>query len=415
MARVRALLVSVLLAIGCGSSNEPVAVTPSDAEGDLPTDDPVPECTASLNKGPWVLAIDATHARVRWESCVKAPSAIQLSVEGTAEKTRRPSVVTERVVTTTNLAPLRQDADFPGTYYMNDVALEGLTPGTCYEYVLESDASAKGRFCTARPSGTPFTFVTLGDTNPGFGPTASLLGHVYGVKSDFTVHAGDLHYYSSGLETYQFWFGEMKALFRGGGFFHSIGNHEREQPNEYEEYVDRFWGNAGFDGTHDYFRFESGGVWFFALDTEQDWKLSSKQGTWLAASLDDASKKPGYRFAVLYFHRPWVTCGDKGDSPQSRMEYKDLFDRTKVKLVIQGHMHAYERFELDERVWLTVGGGGGALGNVDENAMRPECASRKSSGKFFHAVRVEVKAAEIAGTTIDDRGATRDAFTFPVP
>ena len=404
--------------VGCGSSSNspPPSVDADDAGADVPSDDASPPCTLALNKGPWSLAIDETSAKVRWESCFAAPTTLTFTPEaGGAAKTLT-SVVTVTLVTHTNEVALAHDADFAGTYFMNEVALTGLAPSTCYAYALAADSTVKARVCTARKAGDDFTFMAIGDTNPGLGITPPMIAAAYASDpTDFTLHGGDVQYYASGLETYGFWMQKMAPMLRGGAFLPVVGNHENETEGEKVEYYDRYWGGAGFDGTNDWYRFESGGVWFFALDTELDLTRASAQGSWLEAQLADASKRPGFRFSVPFFHRPFVTCGDTGDAPDLRAQWTPTFQKYGVKLVVQAHMHGYERFELDGMTYLTAAGGGGALGNVDANVSRVECASRKASGRFFHTVRLQVKKGQLVGTVVDDKGAVRDSFTEVVP
>jgi len=410
---MRTTLLLAILLTACSSKE--AATTPADAEG-VDDEDTYPRCEAAVSKGPWVLGVNETNAKIRWESCKSGGGSITVTDDAGNKKTF-PSTVRDAIVTTTNIAPLRKLQDSPGTYFMHEVALTALQVGKCFDYVVDPDPTATGRFCTARASGETFSFAVIGDTNPGFGAIGKMLETTYANKPDFTVHAGDIQYYASGFETYQYWFEQMRPMFRTGGFYPSIGNHETEQPKEREEYVDRFWGSAGFDGSVKdfYYRFSSGGVWFFALNTEMDLEDKSQQGLWLQDKLDDASKQPGYRFSVLYMHRPFVTCGDKSQNSSLRERYMPLFTRTKVKLIIGGHMHGYERFEMNDITWLTSAGGGGALGNVDENNTRAECALRKASGAFWDATVVTVKPGEISGVTYDDKGATRDTFTRVVP
>ena len=98
----------------------------------------------------------------------------------------------------------------------------------------------------------------------------------------------------------------------------------------------------------------------------------------------------------------------------ARAQFEPIFDQHNVRLVIQAHMHGYERFDLNGRTWLTTGGGGGVLGNIDENIDRPICAQRVASGKFRHAVVIEVKETEFAGTVVDETGVVQDTFTAPI-
>jgi len=409
----RALVVTALLAVAC-SNKDAAAPVDSGAEVGDEIDLP-PVCKALVDKGPWVLAVDSTSAKVRWEACVPGPGGIRYSREAGGAETKAASKVSETVVTETIEVPFLRDADFAGTYYMHEVALTGLEAGTCYVYTLDTDATAKGRFCTARAAGTPFSFVSIGDTNPGFAPTSDLLEQIYPKNPDFTIHGGDIQYYASGLETYTFWFGKMQRMLRTGAFFPAIGNHESEKPTERVEYVDRFFGGAGFDGTKDYYRHTSGGVWFFAVDSEIDASPGSEQGKWLLAGLEYASKQPGFRFSVVYRHGPLATCGDVSEPEAVRQAYQPSFEKFGAKIVIGAHLHCYERFEIGEVTYITTGGGGGALMNPNANLSRASCALRKASGAYFHAVLFEVKATEVTGTVIDYHGNVRDTFSRTIP
>jgi hypothetical protein len=55
------------------------------------------------------------------------------------------------------------------------------------------------------------------------------------------------------------------------------------------------------------------------------------------------------------------------------------------------------------------------MGNVDENKTRHQCASRKASGGFFHAMVFDLAAGKLAGKAIDPGGAVKDSFEIAVP
>jgi hypothetical protein len=87
----------------------------------------------------------------------------------------------------------------------------------------------------------------------------------------------------------------------------------------------------------------------------------------------------------------------------------------KVPLVIQAHMHGYERFETAGLTLVTAAGGGGAIGNVNANTSRPYCNKRVASGGFFHGVVFDVTPGQLSAKVIDDQGAVRDQFQHAVP
>jgi hypothetical protein len=410
-------LASASLAVFACSESGTLAIT--DAPVDAGPDATLACAPSGVSKGPWVLGANLTGAKIRWEAC-RAGVAGGLTLTPEAGGAAQKATSSETAFTTaeTYTAPLQPMAtpDYAGVFYMHEAALTGLLPSTCYRYALDADAAATGRFCTARNPGDPLRFMAIGDTNPGLGDSAkNVLAHALPRNPDFTIHGGDLQYYASGLETWASWFPVMQPMLSQGAFFASIGNHEFEKPDEHAQYDQRFFGGAGFDGKDDHYRFQSGGVWFFTVSTELPVIPGSEQALWLEAQLADASQQPGYRFSVAYFHRPFVTCGDTADNPEARAYFEPIFAKYKLLLIVQAHMHGYERFELGAFTYVTAAGGGGSIGRVDENIARAECSSRKASGPFYHAVIFDVTAGKLTGTVIDDKGAVRDSFEKVVP
>lgn len=372
-----------------------------------------------VSKGPWALAVDEASAKVRWEACQPDTDAglVFMPEESGPEQT----VTAEATAITlqqTYTAPLNDDAppDAAGTYYTHEAVLTGLEQGTCYAYSLAADPSRKGRFCTARAAGEDLEFMAIGDTNPGLGFTAPVLEHVLAKGFDFTIHGGDIQYYDSGFETWSSWFPVMQPMLSQGAFFPAIGNHESEKFDELATYALRFFGGAGFDGGETYYRFQNAGVHFFSLNTEESIGQGSAQATWLESRLAEVSALPGFRFSVVFMHRPLLTCGDSGDDPTAYAWLEPVFVANGVTLVLQAHMHGYERFEPASGVtYVTTAGGGGLMGDVDENLARPYCGDRVAAAGKYHAMVFELGAATLTGTAIDKDGAVIDTFVKDVP
>jgi Calcineurin-like phosphoesterase len=409
---------ALLIALGCVACKGASSTASVDGGDDTP-DAAIPCGPGGVSKGPWVLAVDETHATVRWEACrAGTASGVSISPESGGAAVHADALESRFDVTEETLTPLNPDfPDRAGAFFMHEAKLQGLGAAACYGYVLDADPSYSGRFCTARAPGSAVRFMAIGDTNPTLGDnTKSVLAHALPEKPDFVLHGGDIEYYSSGFETWATWFPIMAPMLRAGAFFPAIGNHESEKPGEYAQYTLRFFGNAGFDGTEAYYRFSSGGVWFFSVDTEESVTPGSAEGTWLLQALDDAVKKPGYRFGVIYFHKPFVTCGDTGDDPAAYQYWAPIFKAHKVPLVLQAHMHGYERFTLDGVTYVTSAGGGGIMGDVSANTGRAYCAQRSASGTFFHAMIFDVPGTgPISGRAIDREGAVRDTFQIAPP
>lgn len=402
----------------CGSDTE----APANADV-VPEEEPIEKLVCppdGITKGPWSLAMTRTTMKVRWEACSpEANPTLVVRPEAGGAETVVTSKATAIEIAQRYEAPLNEKnapADLPGTYYTHDAEVTGLTPGTCYRYALGADPKRAGRFCTAQPDGGRVHFMAIADTNPLFGnATTHVLEKLLPLGPDFVVHGGDIQYYDSGLETWRGWFPVMQPMLASGALMAAMGNHESEKPEELATYALRFFGDASMGGERAYYTFETGGVHFFALDTETSLAPETPQGTWLVTKLDEVSKLPGYRASIIVLHRPLVTCGDTAQDDASRNHYAPIFAQHKVPLVIQGHMHGYERFELDGITYVTTGGGGALIDDVDENLSRAESAARKASGAFFHAIDVTIDGKNLHGATIDDKGLTRDTFDITLP
>ena len=308
--------------------------------------------------------------------------------------------------------------DLPGTYYLTEAKATGLESGTCYGYKLDAEPARAGRFCTARSSGEDFRFMAIGDTNPAIGDTAGVLEHVLVHKPDFSVHMGDLQYYESVFESWATWFPLMAPLLRAGPMMPCVGNHEDEIDFEFEDYYVRLFGGAGFDSDQvDYYRFQSGGVWFFSVSTEIDLKPGSKQAQWLEAQIADAAQQPGYRLGVVFMHKPFYTLSKYSQKSGEREHFKPIFEKHGVKLALFGHVHGYERFVDGNVTYVVSGGGGAALHDLDEKKdERPEVAAlRAAAAKEYHAMLFEVKGAELIGKAISNTGVELDSFTIALP
>jgi len=375
---------------------------------------------SALSKGPWTERIADTSATVRWESTTQGMVELALSVEGsTVEEIHQGQSVETHVV---GDWPYNvKQPDLPGTYYRNEIDLGGLQPSTCYTYRMRSPkGDQKGRFCTARASGTPFTFMAIGDTNPILGHTVPTLNHVLPANPDFVVHLGDMQYYSSAAETWAYWFDVMAPMLRAGAILPTVGNHENEADGtEYDDYYGRLFVPAGPDADEQlYYHYETGGVHFFSLNTEEPLAIDSPQTAWIKQALADAQASDGFRFSIVYMHRPFYTLGDAAPQLDGRKLLEPFFQTLGVKLVLAGHMHGYERFLPPSGItYVTCAGGGGVINDVNAGVgTYPDDAPyRQVVSDHYHACLYSISDGQLSSTVIDEFGSTIDQFTLTVP
>ena len=122
-----------------------------------------------------------------------------------------------------------------------------------------------------------------------------------------------------------------------------------------------------------YYRRTVGGVELYLLDSNS---IDPRQTSWLRRSL--ARSRAGWKIAVL--HHPPFNCGTHGPNGQVFARGVPLFERYRVRLVLSGHDHNYQRFAPRRGVRYVVHGGGnpttstrsGGAGGHRQRAARVE-------------------------------------------
>jgi acid phosphatase len=100
-----------------------------------------------------------------------------------------------------------------------------------------------------------------------------------------------------------------------------------------------------------YFRRMLGPVELYLLDSNN---VDAAQTTWLRRTL--ARSRARWRIAVA--HHPAFSCGTYSSHPAVVARWVPLFERYRVRLVLAGHDHNYQRFAPRRGVRYVVHGGG---------------------------------------------------------
>ena len=117
-----------------------------------------------------------------------------------------------------------------------------------------------------------------------------------------------------------------------------IGNHETDSDDLTEDYMDNF------ELEKQYYSFNYKNVHFIALSTEIPYEEGSQQYEFVVQDLEKYSKDRSIDWIVAFFHRQAYSSGGGPDDEDDFTEtYHPLFDKYKVDIALQGHLHAYER------------------------------------------------------------------------
>ncbi|TVQ94907.1 MAG: hypothetical protein EA397_00175 [Deltaproteobacteria bacterium] len=320
----------------------------------------------TLTKGPYLLILDATTASLRFETREDLPVQIQIiGPEGIVHGTARRRA--EHVGLPWGMEISGNPLDEEGEHVLHEIVLTDLTPGATYRWRLQAspDVVKSGRF-RAPPSPTSSTVVAfIADTMypSSAGVAAMLASH----EPEVVVHGGDIQYRTNPADTWNGFFLAMEPLLALGPYQACFGNHELDEPEEAEYYFDRLWAGQGASSTPRYHAIPWGPLLLLCLDSETSdlGDPQSPQVAWAHQTLAEAREKGLH--PVLFFHRPTYTLSKYGPrNLNARQVVHDLATTYDCPAVLAGHVHGYERFEVDGIVYLIDGGGGALLTNLEE-------------------------------------------------
>lgn len=301
---------------------------------------------------------------------------------------------------------------------IHKVTLNGLKPESHYVYKVESvDSQGKKleskllTFRTAPAGDRAIRFTIVGDTQDQPHINKRIAEHMWNERPDFFMIVGDLVGTGANKKHWtQDFFGSMRPLFDRVPLVPVIGNHEGDA-RLYYDYMSvpdpEYW-----------YRFTYGPAEFFVVDSNRNVAPGSDQYKWLDAAL--ASSKAKWKF-VAHHHPPYSSDEDdygnlwEGQSARGDIRLRglvQLYEKHKVDVVWNGHIHSYERTwpllagQASENgpVYVVCGGGGGGL--ETHGPTRPEFSNRIRHGHHYCVVSIngntfEMTAFDIEGRTFD--------------
>jgi predicted MPP superfamily phosphohydrolase len=290
------------------------------------------------------------------------------------------------------------------TVQVRKTVYTGLKPGTTYYYTVPAGT---GHFKTAlarSPVNSPgagsaqYSFVVFGDTRTRDDVHAQVIARVEKTDPDFVVHTGDLVAEGADTALWPNFFKIEKSLLAKAAFYPALGNHEKNDKQYY----------AFLDSPGPYYSFNWGNAHFSVLNTDigsaalgtgaqdQYWK---EQVAWLEQDLAK-NQMADFRFVVGH-HPPFTAVSDRQGDNAHVSALVPMMEKYKVTAMFNGHDHNYQRYEKKGINYVTTGGGGAPLYDVD---MPPAYITRKveKTENFVH-VMVDGKHASMEAIAIDGR------------
>lgn len=404
---------------GPDAAPAPDAGSSADAASDASDPDAPPAAPAPVRvKGPYLLIRNGVLTW-RVETQGTTPLTLSASLDGTPlGQTRTEATEQEVTFMWPPAAGLRVDnRDEPGRYAVHVAELPDLPAGARIDWQIEGleEGVVTGTARVPALEPTAFTAAWVSDTM--FPTSVTIAEGLANENADLLLHGGDIQYQSNPLDTWNGYFLHFGEAMRHAPMHYCIGNHEYEDLEEIDAIYGRLLGLQG-DGTDvGYHAFTWGGWRFVLLNSEVAFGVDGEQMQWLERELSETDADPSRFGAIVAFHRPYFTFGRSRPNLAVRDAVHAILARHDVALVLTGHNHCYERFEVDGITYIVDGGGGAGLYNpndaLDEIAeARPdEPALRQAFERSHGWLRLRFEAdGTITGVRTNDRGEVSDTF-----
>lgn len=255
-----------------------------------------------------------------------------------------------------------------------------------------ADNPATSQAITPTTPSNPSTILVLGDWGAGTPEMTEIAARMEAYAGSRDVEAilttGDNFYLSDAerlLEPYRW------AREDGIEFWVTWGNHDIESPDRIAAV------NEAFDDPPRWRTIRWQAVDLVLLDSNNP--SSSEQLAFLEAVM--SSTRPG----IVVSHHPAFSCSKNGGSEPLRQAWVRKFDGD-VTVVLAGHDHNYQRFEVGGTWYVVSGGGGQRIYPIEScPAGHPPLVSAAATFHFLALTQttrsLDVEAIDIDGTVID--------------
>lgn len=271
-----------------------------------------------------------------------------------------------------------------------------LVPGLVLALLLPSAGGAG-----PAPS-KPVRLIAIGDFGVGGSAERSVGAAVRRFEArnpaDLFVSLGDSDYTGSPEGFHENWQASFGWLGRSGVDVAGVlGNHDVRVDRGRYEYDELEMPNR-------YYRRVVGPVELYLLDSNT---VDRAQTAWLRRSL--ARSKARWRLAV--FHHPAFTCGSYFSHREVVAAWVPLFQRYRVRLVLSGHDHNYQRFAPRHGVRYVVHGGGGPR-QYDVSPCPAGYPRRLVARRELGFLYLVIRGGRLDGFAVDTAGGRTDHFAF---
>ncbi|HEY7110076.1 MAG TPA: metallophosphoesterase [Nitrososphaeraceae archaeon] len=258
------------------------------------------------------------------------------------------------------------------------------------------------------------------------GNTIATINNIMNQKPNLVLGLGDYSY----EDTPNCWLDALRPIASITRI--NFGNHEVENPILLTSYL------KNFSLSRQYYSYNIGNVHILTISTDDTISIGSPQYNFVVNDLEVADSNPNLKWIIVSLHEPFYsspnTCGDSGCSGNKifRDLLHPLFDKHDVDLVLEGHVHNYERsypitFNAQDsskpiitscnkntydnpngQIYSIVGTGGVNLHGLSDKAQF--IASQQDSK--FGILNIQITDTKLHATFVSNDGPSMDQFTI---
>ena len=277
-----------------------------------------------------------------------------------------------------------------------------------------------------------FNFGAAGDWGCNSN-TEATVANMDNKNPEIAFGLGDYSYQSTGT----CWFNDIAPI--DNIMRIAIGNHEDDSDEGFSGYMSHF----GLSQT--YYSFNHQNVHVLVMDTDKDsYSSGSSQYNFVINDLQSASQNPNIKWIIVYLHKQLYTspntcgassCSNTATDPTNlRNTYHAKFEQYGVDLVLNGHLHNYQRtypikydpgspssptvtdsssanyIDPEGQIFATVGTGG-----VNFHALSGKASFVSSQQDDFFGqldIRITNDGNKLEGRFYRNNGAILDSFSI---
>jgi hypothetical protein len=266
-----------------------------------------------------------------------------------------------------------------------------------------------------------FNIAAVGDWGCTTNTTATV-NNILSKNAEIIIGLGDNSY----AATADCWFQQIAQI--DDQMYSAIGNHETENTTLLAQYMNHF------NMQEQYFSFDYQNVHFLVLSTEMPYEIGSAQYNFAHNDLRSAASNPAIEWIIVSYHRNAYISPNETTAPSVSFRdiYHPIFQQYSVDLVLQGHMHSYERsFPLkfngldsnnpiidnsstnyyndpDGQIFATVGTGGYSFHLLTSKHLA--FANQSNNVYGFLNIDLSNQGKTLTATFFGNDGTTRDQF-----